>query len=259
MLNRVLARLRRTFAGRPDAQVVAAALLPPGRRIYAVGDVHGRHDLLSRMRDLIAADLTRHEHDEALIVFLGDYVDRGPHSRAVLDALTAADFPAPILPLLGNHEAMLLEFLSRPETGETWRKFGGIETVHSYGVDTSDLRAAKNLPAVADELRRAMPPHHLEFLHGLALTHSAGEYFFCHAGVRPGVPLAQQTEEDLLWIREDFIGSEADFGAVVVHGHTPGEKPLVRENAIGIDTGAYITGRLTCLALGTHSVAFLST
>ncbi len=228
-------------------------------RVYAIGDIHGRADLLARMRGLIAADLGRTRPDEALVVLLGDYIDRGPNAKAVLESLTTEPFPVPTVPLLGNHEAMLLDFLDRPEAGEAWRRFGGIETVHSYGVEVADLRSAQNLPAVAAKLRAAMPAHHLDFLRALQLSHSAGSYFFCHAGVRPGVPLDEQREQDLLWIREEFMDSEEPFGAIVVHGHTPGEQPNVRPNAIGIDTGAYITGRLTCLALGPTSVSFLST
>lgn len=256
-MRRLLGRL---FGGSPDREPAPdPSRLPQGSRVYAVGDIHGRADLLRRIRDLIAADLERARPDEALIVLLGDYVDRGPHSRSVLDDLTGDLFPAPVVPLLGNHEAMLMDFLDRPETGETWRKFGGIETVHSYGVDVSEFRAGQDLPAVAARLRAAIPDTHLAFMQGLALSHRVGDYFFCHAGVRPGVPLDQQRAEDLLWIRDEFMASDAPFGAMVVHGHTPSEQPTVRENAIGIDTGAYITGKLTCAALSARGVAFLST
>lgn len=247
----------------PDGQRAAAVTdvsrLPLGLRVYAIGDIHGRADLLSRMRDIVSADLDKTRPDEALIVLLGDYVDRGPQSQAVLESLSVDPFPAPMVALLGNHEAMLLDFLYRPESGETWRKFGGIETVHSYGVDVADFRTGQNLSAVSEQLRTAIPPRHIDFIQALPLSHAVGGYFFCHAGVRPGIPLDQQRPEDLLWIRDEFIGSEMPFGAVVVHGHTPGEVPLVRENAIGIDTGAYITGKLSCVALAAHGVSFLST
>lgn len=257
MLKRVLAGLRGVRA-EPNADL-SPTRLPQGHRIYAVGDIHGRVDLLRRMRDLIAADLARSTPETPLIVLLGDYVDRGPSSRAVLDLVTSEPFPAPIRPLLGNHEAMLLEFLSRPESGETWRRNGGIETVHSYGVDVSEFRVGQNLAATSERLRQAIPPEHTAFLGKLALTHTAGGYFFCHAGVRPGVPLDQQRPEDLLWIRDEFVESNAAFGAVIVHGHTPSEQPVVRRHAIGVDTGAYITGRLTCAVLSGNGVDFLST
>jgi serine/threonine protein phosphatase 1 len=258
MFKRVLAAIRDVVPGR-GSEAASALRLPEGMRVYAIGDIQGRADLLARMRGLIRADLDRARPDEALVVLLGDYVDRGPNARAVLDSLTSEPFPVPATFLLGNHEAMLLDFLERPETGEAWRRFGGIETVHSYGVDVSDLRVAQNLPAVSRQLRAAIPEHHLDFLRGLKLSHAVGGYFFCHAGVRPGVPLDRQRDEDLLWIRDDFIRSDEPFGAIVVHGHTPGEQPNVRPNAIGIDTGAYITGRLTSLVLGPTSVSFLST
>lgn len=256
MFKSLIAKLRGT---KVDA-VEPAPRLPAGMRIYAVGDIHGRSDLLQRMRDLVAADIERSRPDEARIVLLGDYVDRGPNTKGVLDLLTSEGaFPAPVVPLLGNHEAMMLEFLHRPESGETWRRFGGIETVHSYGIDVASFRNGAQLAATSERLRLSLPAEHLAFLRGLRLSHTAGRYFFCHAGVRPGIPLDQQREDDLLWIRDEFIGSDEDFGAVVVHGHTPGEQPLVRENAIGVDTGAYITGRLTCVALAGHGASFLST
>ena len=190
---------------------------------------------------------------------MGDYVDRGPNTNGVLEALTREAWPAELVCLLGNHEAMLLDFLDRPETGETWRKFGGIETVHSYGVDVTQFRVGQNLAATAADLRAAIPAHHLSFLQTLRLTHVEGDYFFCHAGVRPGVPLERQTPDDLLWIRDEFIASEERFGAIVVHGHTPSERPAVRENAIGIDTGAYITGKLSCAVLAARGLSFLTT
>lgn len=259
MFRRVVSALGGLRGSRADVEPEPDRL-PEGTRIYAVGDIHGRADLLARMRDMIAADIGIARPADALIVLLGDYVDRGPNSDLVLETLSCGDFPAPILPLIGNHEAMLLDFIHRPETGETWRRFGGVETTHSYGVDVAELRAGQNLAAVSERLRAAMPDHHLEFLRsGLHPFYSAGAYFFCHAGVRPGIPLGDQQEEDLLWIRDEFISSDADFGAVVVHGHTPSEQPMVRDNAIGIDTGAYITGRLTCLVLGQREVSFLST
>lgn len=259
MFKRVLAAIREVAPGRRSGPATQDLRLPAGMRVYAIGDMHGRADLLARMRALIDADLAKSRPDEALVVLLGDYVDRGPNSKAVLESLATEPFPAPTVALLGNHEAMLLDFLDRPEAGEAWRRFGGIETVHSYGVDVADLRSARDLPGVAQRLRAAVPEHHLAFLRGARTSHAVGGFFFCHAGVRPGVPLDRQRDEDLLWIRDEFIGSSEPFGAIVVHGHTPEERPSMRGNAIGIDTGAYITGRLTCLVLGPTSVSFLST
>jgi serine/threonine protein phosphatase 1 len=259
MLKRLFAGMRQARPSGRDGSAGQALRLPEGMRVYAVGDIHGRADLLARMRGLISADLARTNPEVALVVLLGDYVDRGPNSKAVLESLATEPFPVPMVPLFGNHEAMLLDFLDRPEAGEAWRRFGGIETVHSYGVEVADLRSGQNLPGVAQQLKAAIPEHHLTFLRDAKLSHAVGHYFFCHAGVRPGVPLDQQRDEDLLWIRDDFMGSDEPFGAIVVHGHTPAEQPSVRPNAIGIDTGAYITGRLTCLAIAPTGTSFLST
>ena len=258
MLKRFLASWRDRGVPRPPT-VVPKPTLPDGHRIYAVGDIHGRADLLARMRGLVADDISRNPPGDAVVVLLGDYVDRGPDSRGVVESLATEPFAVPAVYLLGNHEAMLLEFLRRPEIGEAWRRFGGVETAHSYGVDLADLKAGRNLAGVSRRLQEAIPPHHLSFLESLKLQYRAGDFFFCHAGVRPGVPLEEQREEDLLWIRDDFVGCSEPLGAVVVHGHTPEERPSVRDNAIGIDTGAYITGRLTCAVLDNAGLSFLST
>lgn len=256
MFRKAVTSLKRPRSARKDT---AAPLLPAGVRIYAIGDIHGRKDLLLRMRELIAADVATAKPAQAAIVFLGDYIDRGPDSPGVLDVLSAGSFPAETVPLLGNHEAMLLRFLDAPAASDAWRRNGGIETAYSYGVDLTDFRAKPDLEDAVRQLRAAIPERHLLFLRSLALSYRAGGYFFCHAGVRPGVALERQRDTDLLWIRDEFLASREAFGAMVVHGHTPSEEPLVRANAIGIDTGAYITGRLTCAILSAEPPVFLST
>jgi serine/threonine protein phosphatase 1 len=228
-------------------------------RVYAIGDIHGRLDLLVAMRRLIDDDLARARPDKAMVVLLGDYIDRGPDSRGVVESLATTPFPLPSVALLGNHEAMLLSFLDRPSEGETWWRFGGLETAHSYGVEVTEFRRTRDFGEVAQQLRSAIPRDHLEFMRSLRLSYALGGYFFCHAGIRPGVALESQRSEDLLWIREGFIDYPKPLGAIVVHGHTPSEQPSIRENAIGIDTGAYITGRLTCLVLHSGGKSFLST
>ena len=233
--------------------------MPFGMRAYAVGDVHGRRDLLVRLCDSIARDLDRASPQEAVLIFLGDYVDRGPDSRGVIEHFLSAELPAPSIFLRGNHEAMLLDFLVDPAIGLQWGRFGGIETLHSYGMDVADLRAGRNLEAVSRRLAEVLPAAHRDFMTGLPLSYSLGQFFFCHAGVRPGVPIPLQQEADLLWIRDEFNESLADFGSIVVHGHTPGEEPVVRPNRVGVDTGAYITGRLTCAVLDAAGLSFLST
>ena len=233
--------------------------VPEGQRIYAVGDVHGRADLLSRIADLIDEDLVRSPVAESVTVFLGDYVDRGPDSRGVLERVSRGDFPTPVVPLLGNHETMLLDFLADPETGISWRQNGGLETLHSYGLDVRGLWAGRGFDGLAEDFRQVLPQAHLDLIDAAQLWFTAGDYFFCHAGIRPGAPLEAQKEGDLLWIRDPFLSSKANFGKMVVHGHTPVMEPEVRPNRINIDTGAFVSERLTCVALEADQHWFLST
>ena len=190
-------------------------------------------------------------------MFLGDYVDRGPNSRGVLERLATERFPTPIIALRGNHEAMLFDFLAEPETASNWRRIGGLETLHSYGLDVSKVRAGRGYREAAEAFREALPNSHLDFLKKTLPCFSAGDYYFCHAGVRPGVPLDAQNEQDLLWMRDPFLSSQANFGKLIVHGHTPVTAPDIRPNRINIDTGAYISGRLTCLVLEADERRFL--
>jgi len=228
-------------------------------RLYVVGDIHGRSDLLDRMVLEISRDLDAHPIADCLTVTLGDYLDRGPDPRGVLDRLARNPFPTDFVALKGNHEELFETFLRDPSIAGLWRRLGGLETLHSYGVQVRSLMVGRNYEQVAEALRAAVPQAHLEFLASLKLSLTVGKYFLCHAGVRPGVPLEDQSAEDLLWIREQFLDSRADFGKIVVHGHTPIEEPEVRPNRINIDTGAFMTGRLTCAALESECVRFLST
>jgi serine/threonine protein phosphatase 1 len=228
-------------------------------RLYVIGDIHGRSDLLDRMVDEISRDLKDHPVGTALTVTLGDYVDRGFDSRGVLDRLARNPFPTPMVALKGNHEALLSAFLIDPAVAGNWRRLGGLETLQSYGVSVSALMVGRGYEEAAAGLRAALSSAHREFLGLLRTSLSVGRYFLCHAGVRPGVPLERQTEEDLLWIRGEFLSSHADFGKIVVHGHTPSEAPEVLPNRINVDTGAFITGRLTCAVLDPGGTRFLST
>jgi serine/threonine protein phosphatase 1 len=227
----------------------AAPAVPPGWRIYAIGDIHGRFDLMEALADHIAQEMRTSPAQVAATVFLGDYVDRGPRSFDVVDRLARGDWPTPVVCLLGNHEDVLLRFLDDPTILEVWRQWGALETLASYGVDVQPAIRARDYEAVREDFAARIPDGHRRFLMRLETTYSAGEYFFCHAGVRPGVPLDHQAREDLIMIREPFLSSTADFGKVVVHGHTPTQEPVIEANRIGIDTGAYATGRLTALAL----------
>ena len=241
------------------APEIPVARLPTGVRTYAIGDIHGRADLLDEIARKIEADLKAQPVPNARSVFLGDYIDRGPHSSRVLDRLAGLDFPTPFVALRGNHEQMMLNFLADPAFLATWRQYGGFEALHSFGIDLRDARLGQGYEAVHAELLDALPADVYAFLERSPTSHQDGDYFFCHAGVRPNVPLASQEKEDLLWIREDFLRSTAYHGKVVVHGHTPVGAPDQRPNRINIDTGAYMSGRLTCLVLEEDNRRFLST
>ena len=228
---------------------------PPAGRSYAIGDIHGRLDLLERAIAAIRRDVDEYG-PAALTVTLGDYVDRGPQSRGVIERLAVNPFPTPYVALKGNHEYLLETFLADPETGSHWCEQGGLETLASYGIVVREPDET-DFAEIRKRFMAALPARHLKFLRGLTLSVSHGKYFFCHAGVRPGVPLEQQSAEDLLWIRRTFLYSTADFGKIVVHGHTPLPAPDVRPNQIGIDTGAFTTDRLTCVALEEGPPRFL--
>jgi serine/threonine protein phosphatase 1 len=231
--------------------------IPDGTRVYAVGDIHGRADLLRALLARIDADLEAHPIAKSVQVFVGDYIDRGPHSREVLDLLIARRAQHPMVYLKGNHEAYAAQFLSDPSVLSDWRHMGGLNTLLSYGVRASAKDGPQERHDAAESYRQALPDSHRLFFHSLALSFTCGDFFFVHAGVRPGVPLGQQREEDLLWIRDDFLLHEEDFGKVVVHGHTPARAPDIRPNRINVDTGAYATGRLTCLVLEGDQMSFI--
>ncbi len=233
---------------RPFQGAAPQSRAPEGMRIYALGDVHGRSDLLAKTAAAIESDLAS-APASVVTVLLGDYVDRGPHSSQVVDRLAEARFPTPIHALRGNHEQMLLHFLDDPSELNSWRRYGGLETLHSYGVDVSQPMLGKGYEKARDALLAALPAAHRRFLSGTEFSAAYGDYFFCHAGVRPGVPLDRQRAEDLMWIGEAFLDFDGSFGKVVVHGHTPAAAPDFRPNRINIDTGAYATSVLTCLVL----------
>ena len=231
--------------------------LPTGRRVYAVGDIHGRADLLSKLFRRMDDDLKSRPTVDAVQVFLGDYIDRGPNSQQVIDLLIARQRGNKVVLLKGNHEDYALQFLSDPTVLSEWKNMGGLNTVLSYGVTPTRRDDPQSQHEVATALGHSMPDSHRRFLQGLALSFTCGDFFFAHAGVRPGIALQEQSQHDLLWIREDFLLHEEDFGKVVVHGHTPSREPDIRPNRINIDTGAYATGRLTCLVLEGDQMSFL--
>jgi len=238
-----------------------AARVPDGYRLYAIGDIHGRYDLLRLLLTKIDADAENFE-GRAVLVFLGDYVDRGPQSKDVLDFLIdLKDMSSlELVFLLGNHEQTMLDFLANAPASEHWLRYGGLETLASYGVHISseDLNES-SLSRVRSTLRDNLDASHLDFLRRLRLSYEQGDYYFAHAGIRPGIDLSAQILDDLLWIREPFLSSTQDFGRIIVHGHSISEEPVVRRNRIGIDTGAFASGRLTALVLEGEERRFLAT
>jgi serine/threonine protein phosphatase 1 len=230
----------------------APAVVPPGRRVYAIGDIHGCDAQLADLHEIIAEDLARRPVDEPVLLHIGDYVDRGADTAGVLRRLIAGSRieGARVMNLVGNHDETMLHALSGDRPAATdWLFTGGRPALESYGIDPDSLR---------ESWPEGVPPEHLEFLRGLTLSHREGGYLFVHAGVRPGVPLEQQQREDLLRMRQPFLYSEMSFGAVVVHGHTPVKDPVVRHNRIAIDTGAVFGGKMTCVVLEGDTLGFLT-
>ncbi len=241
--------------------------VPEDRRVYAIGDIHGRDDLVRRLHRRIGEDAAQATNgadgDELakVVVYLGDYIDRGPGSCGVIDLLLNTPLQGfEAAHLKGNHEEFLLRFWEDGSLVEAWLSNGGLDTLRSYGVEFLDLGLSGDFLAEARRrLRQALPPRHLDFFQSLARWHVEGDYLFVHAGLRPGVPLDRQKDQDLLWIRHKFLDSSADFGKVVVHGHTISPEVDTAPNRIGIDTGAYYSGRLTCLVLEGATRRFIHT
>jgi len=250
--------LDRLFRKRPAGPGASA---PPGSRVYAIGDIHGRADLLRDLHARILADAAAHPAGRRVVVYLGDYVDRGLDSRGVIETVMGDALPGfERVTLKGNHEDLMLRFLDDSGIAPSWFYNGGIATLFSYGIASrGEDGEQRSGSALQDELRRRLPAAHLDFLRNLALTHREGDYLFVHAGIRPGVALEKQAEEDLIWIREPFTASRADFGFTVVHGHTIVPDVETTPSRVGIDTGAYFSGKLTCLVLEGTGRTFLQT
>lgn len=223
--------------------------LPAGLRVYAVGDIHGRLDLLEELLSRVDADLAQRPVTRPIFVFLGDYIDRGPSSRETIDRLLQRSELNECVFLRGNHEQLAVNCLHNPRVINQWLRLGGAETLASYGLTLGHLTNQTKVAELQAAFHRALPRAHLNFFREQQTSFACGDFFFAHAGIKPRVALSRQTEQDLLWIREEFLTSKEDFGKIIIHGHTPTHAIEVRPNRINIDTGAYATGRLTCLVI----------
>jgi len=226
--------------------------VPTGQCVYAVGDIHGRLDLLDNLLTQIQQDAGNYPGFSRSLVFLGDYVDRGPDSRGVLERLRTLSLPGfEVICLAGNHEEMMSLFLEDADVGADWLRAGGVQTLRSYGIH---VHVDSEPTVLRDSLLNVMTRSERDFLRSLGSWYDAGDYMFAHAGIRPGRPYGQQEDADLMWIREPFLSSKRDHGKVVVRGHSINYEPEFfpnseRPRGIGIDTGAFRQGVLTCLAL----------
>lgn len=234
--------------------------LDDGQRIYAIGDIHGRADLLDALIGIIEADADGYP-GQVGIVFLGDYIDRGFQSRQVIEMLTGERLERfEVCCLKGNHEDAMLTFLGDPEFGPRWAAYGGRETLVSYGVrPPRSMTMGEDWHRAHSDLIHALPREHETFLQKLDHSMQIGPYGFVHAGIRPGVPFEDQKESDLMWIREEFLKSQANSDLIIVHGHTPVDRPFKDHRRINVDTGAYFSGRLTAARLEGDTVTFLTT
>lgn len=241
----MLSKLLNLFGAKEDAP---RAAVPPGQRVYAVGDVHGRADLFAALAEAIDADNAARGQAESLVILLGDLVDRGPDSAGVLRLAREWQQRRPLRALMGNHEEMFLESFGNQDILRQFLRHGGRETLLSYPIDPATYTAA-TLAETQALMQAAVPEADLAFMRAMEGMVRVGDYLFVHAGIRPGVPLEEQRGADLRWIREPFVSSREDLGCTVVYGHTIYDRPEIAGSRIGIDTGAYDSGRLTALGL----------
>lgn len=253
----MLNRIRTLFASAPAPTPIAASV-PVGQRVYAFGDIHGRLDLFEELLAKVEADDAARGPADTTFVLLGDLVDRGPDSAGVIDTVMALARRRKLRTLAGNHEEMFLGSFAKMATLRHFLRFGGRETLLSYFPDKTAYEAM-SFEEVQAAMPDVVPTAHREFLAGMEDMVRIGDYLFVHAGIRPDVPLEAQQSSDLRWIREPFLEHPADHGCVVVHGHTISDEVVERPNRIGIDTGAYMSGRLTAIGLEGSKRWFLAT
>lgn len=236
----------------PADTVMATARVPAGQRVYAIGDIHGRLDLFEQLLARIEEDDSRRGPAETTLILLGDLIDRGPDSRRVVDRVIELVKTGKVRVLAGNHEEMLLVSMQSEEALRHFLRHGGKETLFSYGLKPEEY-SQSTLEDLIERMGDLVPAAHLAFFHTMEDRIVIGDYLFVHAGIRPGVPVEEQTRSDLRWIRQEFLQHDQWHGHMVVHGHTITQEPAVMPNRIGIDTGAYASGRLTALGIeGDH-------
>ena len=242
--------IKLTMGRRCNTVELTQARIRDGYRAYAIGDIHGRADLLHELLHLVAQDAVDGPAEKS-IIYLGDYIDRGNESRQVIDLILERSLPSfRNIYIKGNHEEAMLTFLEDPLAGADWLRFGGMETLLSYGVGMpAGVPTSDKLNKARDELARKLPGKHLKFLEGLTDWHIEDDYMFVHAAIAPERTLKKQRPQDLRWGHESFLSHNRPYEKVIVHGHTITEKPEFHNNHIGIDTGAYYSGQLTCLVL----------
>jgi diadenosine tetraphosphatase ApaH/serine/threonine PP2A family protein phosphatase len=233
--------------------------LPADLRLYAVGDIHGRLDLLNELLRRVDADLALRPAPRPIFVFLGDYIDRGPCSRETIDRLIEHRERNECVFLKGNHEQIAIKCLSDPSLFHRWMRLGGAETLVSYGITPPSILDRKKIAELQTAFHHALSRSHFRFFRDQQTSFECGDFFFAHAGVKPRIELSRQAENDLLWIRDEFLYSSEDFGKTVVHGHTPTLEIEIRPNRINIDTGAFATNRLTCLVIEESKLSYIDT
>jgi len=262
MLNSWKHLYGKVFGAEHNTAIGNLPQVPENSRVYTIGDIHGKVDTLQKIHALIIDDAASvPSHIKLFVIYLGDYIDRGMHSREVIDLLIDSPLPGfESVYLRGNHDQEMLNFLNSPDVNAPWLDMGGSETAYSYGVRVpKDALATKRLYHIRDDLSSKLPASHLHFLKELKSSYTLGDYFFAHAGINPENGLTSQSTRDLVWGNKKFLKSNDDFGKVVVHGHTVSDEPVIRDNRISIDTGAFLSNVLTCLVLEKETRRFLST
>jgi len=249
--------LLKLFTKTPEA---APHNAPENTRIYAIGDIHGTLPPLLELHErIMAEEKKRAPKERKVIIYLGDYIDRGLQSKEVIEHLISAPLPGfEQIFIKGNHEHAMMEFLRGPERKDTWLLWGGDATIQGYGVPLEHhLFNNINLKEIATSLAKKIPETHKKFFSKLRIQHIEGDYIFVHAGFRPGIPLAEQQDEDKMMIRDEFIYSPKNFGKTVVFGHTIFNEPFIASGRIGVDTGSYASGKLTAAVLENDKIDFI--